>query len=118
MSDVGCDQAGTLGLNANSICCQDEECIQLHPDMHDAMPVFPANKNCTVTQTRTRGEKKNCTIALHIYTSGDQIREYYMARARGMRQRSELVILMGKAERKKETVSWTNVQTEVYQNGS
>jgi hypothetical protein len=59
MSDVGCDLAGTLRLNAISICYQDEECIQPHPDMHDAMPVFPENKNCTVTQTRTRREKKN-----------------------------------------------------------
>lgn len=54
MGDVGCDQAGTLSLNANSICCQDEECTKLHPDMHDAMPEFPADKNCTVTLIRTR----------------------------------------------------------------
>ena len=57
-------------------------------------------------------------MELHIHTSGEQIREYYVTRACGMHQRSEHVILMGKAERKKQTVSWTNVRTEVYQNGS
>jgi len=41
-----------------------------------------------------------------------------MARARGMHNRSEHRILVGKDERKKETVSWTRVRTEVYQNGS
>jgi len=67
MSDVGCDQAGTLRLNANSICCQDEECIKLHPDMHDAMPEFP-NQNSTVTLLRSH--RKKHTVELQIYTSG------------------------------------------------
>jgi hypothetical protein len=66
--------------------------------MHDAMPVFSENKNCTVTQTRRGGGEY--TVELHIYTSGNQIREYYMARVCDMHQRSEHMILMGKAERK------------------
>jgi hypothetical protein len=45
MSDVGCDRAETLRTNANSIWRQDEECVQLHPDSHDAMLELPAKKS-------------------------------------------------------------------------
>jgi len=97
MSDVGCDLAGTLRLNANSICCQDEECIQLHPDMHDAMPVFPENKNCTVIQTRTRRGKKNTPQSSTFILQGIKSGGYYMARACVMHQRSEHMNFGGKS---------------------
>ena len=117
MSDVGCDLAGTLRLNANSICCQDEECIQLHPDMHDAMPVFPENKNCTVIQTRTRREKKIHLRVPHLYFRGsNQGGIIWLGHVSCIREVNTW-ILVGKAERKKETVSSTNVRKEVYQNG-